>query len=384
MRDRAERIVNLVRLGAGLLFLPVLLVNGPVLGVDPPALTARLLGLSVMIAGTAALLLWRPSPSVWASAAAIAVDVFAIATAGALSGGIQTHMSSLLLVIIALAGLRLDGRAVVFSALACTLGYVGMVWAGPSAESLDRHIVYLSIAWIMGTVGMGTVNMSRFLATRAIERHRERIALEQTLGRFFSPQVAELLLRGDGRLERVEREVSVVFADLVGFTELGENTDGGALFEIVETYLGALADVALATEGTVDNYLGDALLIVFNAPLEQPDHAARAVECAREMREAMARLRRRRLREGQPVLRLRISVNTGPAAAGPIGTDLRRQYTVIGDAVNVAARLNELAEPGEIVIGAQAAALAGLDLGAPEQRILRGRRQPVQLHHLPG
>ncbi len=283
VRDRAERIVNLVRLGAGLLFLPVLVLNGPVLGVDPPRLSLQLAGLSLLIAGSAALLLWRPTRSVGAGLAAIAVDVFAIAAAGTLSGGIQTHMGALLLVIIALAGLRLDARAVVFAVLAVTLGYIGMVWDGPQAEGLDRHVVYLSIAWIMATVGMGTVRMSRFLATRALERQRERLALERTVGRYFSPQVAALLLQGDGPLVRVERELTVLFADLEGFTELGEQCTGAELFDTVEAHLGALADVALAHEGTVDNYLGDALLVVFNAPVDQPDHARRALDCAREM-----------------------------------------------------------------------------------------------------
>src|SRR5262249_29128338 len=116
---------------------------------------------------------------------------------------------------------------------------------------------------------------------------------------------------------------------------------------MLNTYFSRMADEIFAREGTVDSFIGDAVLAVFGAPVDQPDHASRAVDAARGMRRAVAEMNAAgRL----PNIRVRYAINSGVAIAGDVGSEKRRDYTVLGDVVNTAARLDAVAEPDQIVI----------------------------------
>ena len=183
----------------------------------------------------------------------------------------------------------------------------------------------------------------------AEERKRER------LGRFLSPQVASRILAASdtagAELGAPElREVSVLFADISGFTSMSERMSPSSVALLLNDYLSRMTDVIFKYEGTLDKYIGDAIMAVFGAPIDMPDHAERAIRTALEMQERLAEWNAER-KEG-PAFRVRIGINSGKAMAGEIGSVNKKEYTVLGDTVNIASRLeSSVAKPGMVVVG---------------------------------
>jgi adenylate cyclase len=198
-------------------------------------------------------------------------------------------------------------------------------------------------------------------AAVAVERARlnQKIVAEEKkrerLGRFLSPQVTNRILaasdtHGAELGEPEVREVSVLFADIVGFTSMSEKMSPSAVSLLLNDYLSRMTEVIFRHEGTLDKFIGDAIMAVFGAPIDMPDHAQRAIRTALEMQERLAEWNAER-HEG-PALRIRIGINSGKAVAGEIGSVNKKEYTVLGDTVNTASRLeSSVARPGTVVIG---------------------------------
>jgi adenylate cyclase len=185
------------------------------------------------------------------------------------------------------------------------------------------------------------------LSEQLLEETRRR----ERLQRYHSPSVVNRIMRstpGDETLDAQERDVTVMICDLVGFTTFCERRTPAEVAGVLNTWLTRMTDVVFANEGTLDKYLGDALLAVFGAPFEHAQHALCAATAALEMRRAMAALN-----DELPDLRLemRIAINSGRALTGDIGSPRRREFTVLGDVVNTASRIEgEVAKPGQIVL----------------------------------
>jgi len=198
-------------------------------------------------------------------------------------------------------------------------------------------------------------------AAVAVERARlnQKIVAEEKkrerLGRFLSPQVTSRILatsdsQGAALGVPEVKEVSILFADIVGFTTMSEKMSPSQVALFLNDYLSRMTDVIFRYEGTLDKYIGDAIMAVFGAPLDMPDHAARSIKAALEMQERLAEFNSER-KEG-PHLRIRIGINSGKAVAGEIGSINKKEYTVLGDTVNTASRLeSSVAKPGMVVIG---------------------------------
>jgi adenylate cyclase len=220
------------------------------------------------------------------------------------------------------------------------------------------------------------------LTTRVLEETRRR----ERLQRYHSPAVIDRILSEAGEanmpLPVHEREVSVLFVDLVGFTTMSESMEPREVARLLNRFFARMADVIFEAEGTLDKFIGDAILAVFSAPLDQPDHAARAVRVARGMRAALEQLN-----QEQPdrPLEVRIAINSGRATAGDIGSPKRREYTVLGDVVNTCARMQaNVCVPGQIVVSrATIDQLAG---AVPTRWVgsfqLRGRQASVDVHEV--
>jgi len=220
------------------------------------------------------------------------------------------------------------------------------------------------------------------LAERLLEERRRRERLE----RYHSPRIIEHMLEsqedGDASLMAQEREISVLFADIVGFTTLAEQLTPFAVAQLLNGFFGAMTDVIFAHEGTLDKFIGDAILATFGAALPQPDHAVRCVRAALEMRQALARLNSA---PGRPTLRMRIAINSGCALIGDIGSPKRREFTVLGDVVNTASRLeSSVARPDQIVISGATYRLIKDEIESrPLGSVnLRGRSQPVDIYEV--
>ena len=183
----------------------------------------------------------------------------------------------------------------------------------------------------------------------AEEKKRER------LGRFLSPQVTSRILATSDSQESAlgvpeVKDVSILFADIVGFTTMSEKMSPSQVALVLNDYLSRMTEVIFKYEGTLDKYIGDAIMAVFGAPLDMPDHAFRAIKTALEMQERLAEFNADH-KEG-PHLRIRIGINSGKAVAGEIGSVNKKEYTVLGDTVNIASRLeSSVAKPGMVVVG---------------------------------
>jgi adenylate cyclase len=198
-------------------------------------------------------------------------------------------------------------------------------------------------------------------AAVAVERARlnQKIVAEEKkrerLGRFLSPQVTSRILatsdsQGAALGVPEVKEVSILFADIVGFTTMSEKMSPSQVALVLNDYLSRMTEVIFKYEGTLDKYIGDAIMAVFGAPLDMPDHASRSIKVALEMQERLAEFNADH-KEG-PHLRIRIGINSGKAVAGEIGSVNKKEYTVLGDTVNIASRLeSSVAKPGMLVIG---------------------------------
>ncbi len=211
----------------------------------------------------------------------------------------------------------------------------------------------------------------------AEEKKRER------LGRFLSPQVTNRILATSESQSAAlgvpeEKEVTILFADIVGFTSMSENMSPAAVALMLNDYLSRMTDVIFKHEGTLDKYIGDAIMAVFGAPLDMSDHAARGVSAALEMRQRLEEFNSER-KEG-PRLQIRIGINSGKAVAGEIGSINKKEYTVLGDTVNIASRLeSSVAKPGMIVIGEGTLAMVDgmFQVNPLPPKALKGKDKPV-------
>lgn len=200
---------------------------------------------------------------------------------------------------------------------------------------------------------------------------------------YISPQLAEGIEEHPelAALGGLEREVSVLFADLSGFTGFSEQHRADEVITMLNTYWSAVVPVVAEREGgVIERFAGDAIMVVFNAVTAQPDHALRAARAALGMREEVLRIARSQ--PGWP--QFRIGVNTAPAVVGHVGAVRMRSFTAVGDTTNLSARLQAQARPGHIVIGP--ATMAAVGKHAQVQRLgplsLKGKRKPVEAFEL--
>src|SRR5438552_557931 len=199
-------------------------------------------------------------------------------------------------------------------------------------------------------------------AAVAIERARlhDRVAEEKRirgrLERYHSPQVVDEIIadvKATGSFKEVRTEtVTILFADLVGFTSWSEKMEAPELARMLNRFFTLASDAIFSQDGTIDKFVGDAVMAFFGAPIDQPDHPARAAAAALKLREEIAAWNRERVAQQSFPVEVRIALNTGEPLVGEIGSARRVEYTVVGNAVNVAARMEEfVAMPGDIVVG---------------------------------
>ena len=245
-----------------------------------------------------------------------------------------------------------------------------------------------------GRVGHGTIKGQVFYDSQGREQGvlvlvddiSEREILRDTFSRYLSQPVMEQVLsdKASRSLRTSRREVSVLFADIRGFTTFAERHRPEEVVAALNQYFDCMVRVVFAHHGTLDKYLGDGLMALFGTPLEQPDHPRHAVQAALQMQAAVADLNAARHRSGLAPLSIGIGINSGEAIVGNIGTEERMEYTVIGDMVNVAQRLQTEAADGDVVISDDVLAQAQGDLAINEtiETRLKGRRQPVRAHRV--
>ncbi|MGG1634124.1 CHASE2 domain-containing protein [Paenibacillus sp. NRS-1760] len=186
-----------------------------------------------------------------------------------------------------------------------------------------------------------------------VEELLERRRVTDIFGRYVAPEVVNQILKNgeEGlKLGGTRRELTVLFVDIRGFTPLSEKAMPEEIVEILNEYLDLAANCIFKFEGTLDKFIGDAAMAIFNAPLLLEDHPMRAVEAAWAMKEGSAALERKLIERFGFGVKFGLGIHTGPAVFGNIGSKSRMDYTAIGDTVNTTARLESNAKPGQIIM----------------------------------
>jgi adenylate cyclase len=218
------------------------------------------------------------------------------------------------------------------------------------------------------------------------EARRRQLAAEHAhaaLSRYFSPRLAERLADGGNvaGLPSERREVATLFTDVAGFTRLAESIDPAVLTSLLNEYLSGMTDIVFAHDGTVTKIIGDALHVLFGAPADQPDHAARALACALELDQFAQEFRESWSAKGIALGATRIGVHAGPAIVGNFGGGRFFDYTAYGDTINIAARLEAANKQlGTRICASEAviAAATGVRGRPVGDLILRGREEPLR------
>jgi class 3 adenylate cyclase/ActR/RegA family two-component response regulator len=249
-------------------------------------------------------------------------------------------------------------------------------------EAVDHQVTEL-FQRLAGEAGRGAVHavdQLKQLHSAVVDRE----ASARTLRSFVPQQVAERLAGSEPDLQE-EVEATILFSDIRGYSALAEQLPPRELATLLARHLAAMSEVVLEHGGTLDKFTGDAVMAVFGAPDPQPDHAERGLRCARAMQARQAELNWEAWAESAQEIGMGIGVNTGTVIAGTIGGAGRLQYTVVGDAVNVAARLQAEAIAGEILATASTMAAAP-DVAAEPigPREVKGRKESVEVYRVVG
>lgn len=259
---------------------------------------------------------------------------------------------------------------------------VGMRWLNVTYPALTVVLVFVSTT-----------------AYRYAVEERYARKIRAMFSSYVTERVVNELVRNPemARLGGARREVTVLFSDVRGFTPFSEAHDPERVVAILNEYLAEMTEVVLRWEGTLDKFIGDAILAFWGAPLPQDDHAVRAVRCALEMGERLERLHARWKSEGKPLLDIGIGINTGGVIVGNIGAEGKKMdYTVIGDHVNLGSRVEALTRKYDVRIlitehtvekirpAVENGTLSGVSVAGIERVVVKGKERPVTVYELTG
>ena len=219
-----------------------------------------------------------------------------------------------------------------------------------------------------------------------VQALRDRDFIRETFGRYVSPELAERCLRDRDALQLggEVREVAMLMSDLRGFSELSERLGAPAMIGLLNDYLAKMTPVIIQHGGTINEFIGDGIFVLFGAPFGRPDDAERAVRCAHAMQRALREFNAENRQRGLPELNMGIGLHVGSVVAGNIGSTERVKYGVVGPAVNLVARIQALTVGGEVLLTdailARVAPRIEVAAGRPER--VKGVRDAVMVYRL--
>ena len=299
---------------------------------------------------------WYDRPVKYASAA---VDAFFLTLTIVLVEGNNGPLVPLYYILIVGCALRYSGKAILAAAGFSALGYAA-VWyyaiGNPRLTPIPAYaaVIHMLIMAMMGVFAAYVVRKMRGLVLKFAENFARREMAEGALSRYVSRQVAKKILDSPdgGSAMGVGRrtQAAVLISDIRGFTPMSEGMDPAELVKLLNLYFSRMVDVVFRHDGTLDKFVGDALIVVFNDPFEQTDAEKRAVACAAEMQTEIAAFNREQAAAGKRTLGVGVGVHCGPVVAGNVGSEFRMDYTVIGDTVNFASRLQGKAPAGAVYV----------------------------------
>lgn len=204
--------------------------------------------------------------------------------------------------------------------------------------------------------------------------------IKDSFGQYVTPEVVDMILNDPDMMKGSKIEATVLFVDIRGFTSLSEGKEPEGMVALLNEYFTRVTDVVNRNNGHINKFAGDEAVAVFGAPLANPQHALTAVKAALEIQEEMAKLNRG-TKAADICLEVGVGINSGEMVAGSIGSEGKREYTVIGDSVNVGSRLTSLAKGGEILITKRTYQLIGehrIEVEAREEVPVKGRKKGIR------
>jgi adenylate cyclase len=255
----------------------------------------------------------------------------------------------------------------------------------PDAVELIARIRHHSESYIR------LLQLNEAFAALTESRHKLELRnrfIQETFGKFLSDDVVSTFLENPGgvRLGGEEKNVTIMMTDLRGFTSMSERMAAPDVVALINNFLGIMTEIILRYHGTIIEFLGDAIFAVFGAPSARAEDAANAVACALEMQGAMPRVNEINRSQGLPQVEMGIGLNTGRVAVGPIGSDQRIKYGVVGRHVNLAARIESYTVGGQVLVSASTVEAVGpilLEDGRLEVHP-KGVQQPLTVHRIIG
>ncbi|MDB4990922.1 MAG: Adenylate cyclase, partial [Myxococcaceae bacterium] len=206
--------------------------------------------------------------------------------------------------------------------------------------------------------------------------------------RLLSPAIAEQVMNGKVEVAKGGqlRETTVLFSDIRGFTSMSESRDAQEIVDMLNEYFEQMVEIVFRYEGTLDKFVGDEIMALYGSPVKHDDDAVRAVRTALDMLEVLEQWNRERVGRGQVPVYIGIGINSGEVVAGYLGSSKALEYTVIGDSVNVGARLCSAAKPGQILVSEDTEKrLNGLfDLQEQPPIALKGKSKPLRIYSVIG
>lgn len=292
--------------------------------------------------------------------------------------------NAFILVVIGVASYLIFHKAhPVFSFIALLIFFTGFIFGG---IWLYKFGIIISLAYVLSYLVLLYVGT---LIYNYISELFERRRVTDVFGRYVAPQVVdEILKRGEEgvKLGGTRRELTVMFVDIRGFTPLSEKAEPEEVVEILNEYLDLTSRCIFQYGGTLDKFIGDATMAIYNAPLLLENHALKAVQTAWAMQQGSKELEQKLIDRFGVGVKFGIGINTGPAVFGNIGSKTRMDYTAIGDTVNTAARLESNSKPGQILLSestylqvkdyVKVTPLGGIKV--------KGKEQEVQIYQLDG
>ncbi len=251
----------------------------------------------------------------------------------------------------------------------------------PEAVDAEVEAVFVKLAEGVSAGTEGALQRLRLLHKAIVDREEQG----ETLSRLLPGGLAEKLRRDGRQIGETERvTVTVLMSDIRSYSTIAEHADPSQLAGQLNIHRAAMNDAILGENGTVMQFVGDAVMAVFGAPFEQVDHADRAVAAALAMHQKQAAINRQWEEEGLPPFGLGLGLSTGEAAAALLGSEERLEYTLVGDTVNMSQRLQQLAEAGEIVVsqGTVDAWEGARETVALPAQLVKGRETPVIAYKL--
>ena len=256
---------------------------------------------------------------------------------------------------------------------------------------LVDYQAFLHGYWLNFTIPAFTLSANVLLVSlyRALVEEKEKRRVRTAFGQYLSPEVIRRLLLNPQLVEPRKTEVTVMFSDIRGFTTISEKLDAQELALFLNQYLSDMTKIVFDHHGTLDKYIGDAVMAFWGAPFEELDHAAQACQAALEMMARVTEMQKKWAAEGKPRLDIGIGLNTGVASVGNMGSSLRYGYTALGDSVNLSSRLEGLNKDyGTHILVNETTYLAAKnsDFVFRELDLIRvkGKLQPVTIYELLG